>query len=355
MRSSSPLVTKNSVPLPVEFHNSAAFAQEECQNMSTQKDEDGHLPPPNAAAPIRSVLIAGCGYSGLRAARSWISSGAHVSAVTRTAARAQELAACGVHPLVLDLTDSGVWPELPDADVVVWSVGFDRSGGHSREAVWLDGLQRFLKRLPGGKNRRRILLTSSTSVYGDCGGGEVDERTEPQPEQDGGRVCLAAEQLLQEFAAASGWTAVVLRLAGIYGPGRLLRRLEDLRAGVPITASADSWLNLVHVHDVVQTLRFCAEHPRPPGTLNVAAEYTATRREYYETLAELAGTRAPVFAEPAAGAASQRSGNRRVTSLHRRELGLTFAYEHCRDGLRQALPGDTAAGISATAQIPKPL
>lgn len=349
----SPQLPQNSVPLATEFHNSAAIAQEECQNMTNQRDEDPALPPQKAAAPVRSVIIAGCGYSGLRAAREWLSAGARVFAVTRTAARAQQLAATGVQPLVLNLADSGVWPVLPDTDLVLWSVGFDRSGAHSREAVWLDGLQRFLERLPAGKNPRRILLTSSTSVYGDCGGGEVDERTVPQPEQEGGKVCLAAERLLQEFAAASGWTAVVLRLAGIYGPGRLLRRLEDLRAGVPIAAAADSWLNLVHVHDVVRSLQFCAEHPRPPETLNVAAEGTATRREYYETLAQLTGTPAPVFAEPAAAGSMQRSGNRRVTSIHRRVLGLTFAFEHCRDGLQDALHGGNAAGISSTPQIPK--
>ena len=318
--------------------------------MSNQRADEGALPLPNSAAGGRSILIAGCGYSGLRAARAWLSTGACVAAVTRTAARAQELAAAGVHPVVLDLADSGGWPALPDAELVVWSVGFDRSGGHSREAVWLEGLQRFLERLPvpAGKNRRRILLTSSTSVYGDCGGGEVDERTEPQPEQEGGRVCVAAERLLAEFAAASGCTAVVLRLAGIYGPGRLLRRLEDLRSGVPIPAAADSWLNLVHVNDVVRSLRFCAEHPQPPAILNIAAEFTATRQEYYGTLAELAGVPAPVFQAVAAGASSQRGGNRRVSSIHRRSLGLTFAYENCRDGLRQALFGETETGISVT-------
>jgi nucleoside-diphosphate-sugar epimerase len=283
-----------------------------------------------------TILIAGCGYAGFRAAKFWQQSGAQVTAITRSATRAQEFAAVGLRPLVLDITDAAAWPALPAAELVVWSVGYDRTAGKSREAVWLDGLQRFLQRLPEAPNPRRILLTSSTSVYGDCGGSEVDENTPPEPEQEGGRTCLAAERMLGEYAVAEGAAAVVLRLAGIYGPGRLLRRLDDLRAGVPIPADPDSWLNLVHVDDITRTLDFCARHPQPPRLLNVAAAVTATRRTYYQTLAELAGVASPQFSPPAAGGTG-RGGNRRVVSPERQRLRLQFLYEDCRAGLLQSL------------------
>jgi len=284
----------------------------------------------------RSVLIAGCGYAGFPAARFWQQAGAKVVAVTRSATRAAEFAACGLEPLVLDITNPQPWPSLPDAELVIWSVGYDRHSGHTREAVWLHGLTRFLSRLPKTTNPRRIVLTSSTSVYGDCEGGDVDEQTPPQPEQEGGQACLAAERVLLEFAAAEGSRAIILRLSGIYGPGRLLRRLDDLRGGVPIPAEPDSWLNLVHVDDITRSLHFCARHPRPPQILNVAAAVTATRRDYYSTLAELANVPGPVFAPPTIRGAS-RSGNRRVTSIERPRLGLDFQHEDCRSGLLQAL------------------
>lgn len=283
-----------------------------------------------------SVLIAGCGYAGMRAAQFWQHAGARVTAITRSPSRAAEFAAAGLEPLVLEITDPEPWPTLPAAELVVWSVGYDRSAGHSREAVWLHGLQRFLNRLPPTPNPRRILLTSSTSVYGDSAGEDVDERTLPQPEQEGGRACLQAELILQEFAAHHGITAVILRLAGIYGPGRLLRRLDDLRAAIPIAADPDSWLNLVHVDDITTALDFCARHPQPPPLLNIAAAQTATRAAYYQTLAELAGVPAPVFA-PAPPGHSGRAGNRRVVSVERPRLGLTFRHEDCRSGLTQAL------------------
>ncbi|MFM7056335.1 MAG: NAD-dependent epimerase/dehydratase family protein [Planctomycetota bacterium] len=292
--------------------------------------EPARLPP--------SVLIAGCGYAGQRAARYWRQCGARVSAITRSPNRGAEFAAAGIEPIVLDLTDPQPWPPLPDAELILWSVGYDRASGHSREAVWLSGFKGFLNSLPATANPRRFLLTSSTSVYRDRAGGDVDEDSfaDPEPGQEGGRVCLQAEGLLKEFSHDHNITPVILRLAGIYGPGRLLRRLEDLRNEVPIVADPDSWLNLVHVDDITTALDFCARHPQPPCILNVAAAETATRRQYYQTLAELAGCPAPLFA-PAPGGGSGRTGNRRVVSIERPRLGLKFQYEDCRSGLLQAL------------------
>ena len=292
-----------------------------------------------------SVLIAGCGYTGLRAARVWQARGLFVSAVTRSEHKAAEFRRDGLQPLVLDLASGEPWPVLPPADVVLWSVGYDRSSGSDRRAVWIHGLQRFLKALQPAKTPRRLILTSSTSVYGDCEGLEVDESTVPAPSQEGGQVCLEAEQLLKEFAAHSGDTSVILRLSGIYGPHRLLRRLEDLRAGSPISARGDEWLNLVHVDDIVRTLDHVAFCKTPPALMNVVSAAGQTRRQYYETLAELALTPAPIFNASAAVPATgrQRGGNRRVVSRVRLTCGISFAYEDCRKGLQQALEIPTDA------------
>ena len=292
-----------------------------------------------------TVLIAGCGYTGLRAARIWQSRGLSISAITRSEHKAAEFRRDGVQPLVLDLASAEHWPVFPSAEVVLWSVGYDRSSGSDRRAVWIHGLQRFLQALQPAETPRRLILTSSTSVYGDCEGLEVDESTIPRPSQEGGQVCLEAEQLLKEFAAHSGDTFVILRLSGIYGPQRLLRRLEDLRAGIPIAASGDEWLNLIHVDDIVRTLDHVAFCHTPPSLMNVVSAAGQTRREYYETLAELALTPAPLFDSSAAGPATgrQRGGNRRVVSRVRQTSGISFAYEDCRAGLQQALGIPTAA------------
>ncbi|MEN9556416.1 MAG: hypothetical protein RLZZ232_2702 [Planctomycetota bacterium] len=295
------------------------------------------LPAPATSNP--SILIAGCGYTGLRAAQLWQSRGLSVTAISRSQDRAALFRHLGLQPLVLNLAEPAAWPEFPAADVVVWCVGYDRSSGTSRRAVWIDGLSRFLQALPPATTSRRLILTSSTSVYGDSSGLEVNETTPPQPSQEGGQACLEAEQMLTSFAQQSGDVSVILRLAGIYGPDRLLRRLEDLHKGIPIAAHPDEWLNLVHVDDIVKALDHVAFCNSPPALMNVVSAPGQTREQYYQALATLANAPAPVF-NPAAerpDTGRGRSGNRRVTSVVRSGCGLTFQYDDCHLGLQHAL------------------
>jgi nucleoside-diphosphate-sugar epimerase len=287
------------------------------------------------------ILIAGCGYTGLRAARAWLRRGLTVTAITRSTTRAHTLQQHGLQTLVADLADNSTLPALPDAQIVVWSAGYDRNSSSSRRQLWIDGLRKLLHKLPDSPHPRRLILTSTTSVYGDAAGSSVDESTTPQPVQEGGLVCLEAEQLLNQYCLQSGNTPIILRLAGIYGPGRLLRRLQDLHEQRPIPADPDDWLNLIHVDDIVSTLLYIASCTSPPTLMNLAASETATRRTYYQTLAQLAGTPEPVFQPATENTGRGPSGNRRVTSVVRPLLDLTFHYENCRAGLQQALAADS--------------
>lgn len=281
------------------------------------------------------AIIAGCGYTGLRVARLWARNGHDVYAMTRSEDKSQALRQMGLRPLILNLASDKAWPVLPDASVVLWSVGFDRTN-ENREEVWAGGLRRLMHRLPPCSERRWV-MTSSTGVYGDAEGGVVTEETPAKPVSEGGIASLQTERVLREMAAPSNHCSI-LRLAGIYGPGRFLRRLEDLKAGVPIAAAPDEWLNLVHVNDIVRTIDFIAEHPDPPPLMNVVAAEPVTRRQYYSTLAELTGAPAPVFNENSGTRRGRHaSGNRQIVSHVRSRLGLSFLYDNCRDGLAQSL------------------
>ncbi|MBL8809675.1 MAG: SDR family oxidoreductase [Planctomycetaceae bacterium] len=285
-----------------------------------------------------NILIAGCGYVGMRAAQFWKQAGHSVFAITRSSSKAEQLASAGIEPVTLDLGQQDEWPQLPAVHILLWSVGFDRASGQSREVIWIDGFRRLLQTLPlqeGG----RVLMTSSTGVYGDAQGDVVTEETPATPASESGIVCLKSEDVLREYSSASGASASILRLAGIYGPGRLLRRLDELKNQVPISSPPEDWLNLVHVDDIVRTLDVVARMQNPPPLMNVAAAQTATRREYYSTLAELTQSPPPIFGESSETAPGGRraNGNRRVTSVIRSSLGLTFQHESVRSGLAQAL------------------
>ncbi|MFO0979329.1 MAG: NAD-dependent epimerase/dehydratase family protein [Planctomycetaceae bacterium] len=296
-----------------------------------------------------NILIAGCGYVGMRAALFWKQSGHSVCAITRSHSRAEQLRGLGIEPLVADLGQRANWPVLPSVNVLLWSVGFDRSAGQTRDAVWVEGYRQLLQHL-SFQDGGRVLMTSSTGVYGDAQGDIVTEETPATPASESGIACLKSEDVLREYSARTRTTSSILRLAGIYGPGRLLRRLDELQNKVPIAAPPDDWLNLVHVDDIVKTLSFVAEMSNPPELMNVAAAHTATRREYYSTLAELTNSPPPVFSDdsetrgprvpdsfPASSGGRRANGNRRVTSVVRSAIGLTFEHENVRSGLVHAL------------------
>lgn len=277
------------------------------------------------------ALVFGCGYLGSRVARRWRDAGHLVWVVTRRAERAGELAAAGLRPIVADVTRRESLAALPTADVVLYSVGRDRSSGQSLHEVYSEGLTHVLAALR--ENVGRLVYTSSTGVYGQSDGESVDEDSPCQPRREGGRACLAAERVLA--AHELGARAIVLRLAGLYGPGRLPYAAQ-LRAGEPIAASGEGWLNLVHVDDAAEAVLAAAERVVPPRVLLVSDGQPVRRRDYFAELARLCGGPPPRLVDAPAGShrAARELGNKRIDPTRSlRELGLTLRYPSYREGL----------------------
>lgn len=279
-------------------------------------------------------LIFGCGYLGLRVAQRWLAGGHSVYAVTRTQQRADELAEIGIRSIVADVTQPESLVDLPAATTVLYAVGYDRRQGQSMREVYVAGMRNVLGALP--KETGRILYISSTGVYGDSAGEWVDEDTPCSPQREGGRACLAAEKVLA--AHPLGPSSVVLRLAGIYGPGRIPRK-DLLIAGEPIPAPADGYLNLIHVDDAAAVV-LAAERASTPRTYVVSDGHPGQRREYYLELARLVNASAPTFVEPPPtspaakrAAADKRASNARLL----RELDVRLAYPSYREGLEATL------------------
>lgn len=155
----------------------------------------------------------------------------------------------------------------------------------------------------------------------------------------------AAEQVLA--AHPLGQRAIVLRLAGLYGPGRI-PRVADLQAGRPVAVSSRGHLNLIHVSDAVRVV-LAAETVSPPRTYLVSDGHPAQRRQFYLRLAELLGLPPPQFVEPsAADAALSRAGTDKQVSNRRMlaELKVQLAYPSYREGLAAIVAemrGSTAA------------
>ena len=163
-------------------------------------------------------LILGCGYLGLRVARRWLAAGEIVHAVTRSSKR-RGAASHGSIAHRGGRYRSRFARALPAAESVLYAVGHDRAAGKTLNEVYVAGLRHVLEALPAGT--RRIFYISSTGVYAQSGGEWVDEESACEPLRESGCVCLEAEQLLRKHRL--GQRSIILRLAGIYGPGRIPR------------------------------------------------------------------------------------------------------------------------------------
>lgn len=268
------------------------------------------------SAPPRRLIV-GCGYLGERLASRWLAAGSRVWGLVRTPSRLARLSAAGVEPIVADVAAPLPLPALPEVDTVVWAVGFDRTAGRSYREVHVDGLRRLLDAITGNP---RLIFVSSTGVWGRVDGQRVDEATPPHPDREAGRVLLEAEALLGGHPKGRG---TVLRLAGIYGPGRL-PRIDDLRASRPLEADPDSWLNLIHVDDAAAVVMAVADHAGPGPLYVVSDGRPVRRRDFYARLADLVGSPPPNWIPPAADA---RGGDKRVDPRRLfAEIGPAFSH-----------------------------
>lgn len=272
-------------------------------------------------------LVIGCGYLGRRVAERWLRAGHRVYALTRREERARQWVGEGLSPLVGDITQRETLCFPQEVEVVLYAVAYDPVAGTSRDAVQVQGLVRVLDALGGAP---RVVLISSTGVYGQTSGEDVDESTPPQPRTESARASLAAEAVLRGHAL--GRRGIVLRMAGLYGPGRLPRR-SALLAGEPVTADPEGYLNLIHVDDAADVAARAGEGT--PSRLYLVADGSPVRRrEFYESIAGRIGAPRPRF-ERAESAMVQRgdSHKRVVTGRLRSELVFVPRYPSYREGL----------------------
>ena len=291
-------------------------------------------------------LVFGCGYLGARVAGQWLAAGHAVFAATRSAERARLLEQDGLRPIVADVTRPETLRELPTAETVLFAIGYDRRASASRRAVQVDGLRAVLDALPAPP--ARILYISSTGVYGQSDAAWVDEDSPCRPTREAGQVLLAAEQLLAQHPQGS--RAIILRLAGLYGPGRIPRAV-DLPTGRPIPVPSHGHLNLIHVDDAAAVVLAAELHAQPPRTYLVADGHPVARREFYTYLAGLLGLPRPQFVEPPPDdpAALRARADKRVNNARMlAELRVTLAYPTYREGLRAIVSG---VNLPATAGL----
>jgi nucleoside-diphosphate-sugar epimerase len=285
-----------------------------------------------------TTLIIGCGYLGQRLGARLIREGGRVYGTVRSLGRAEEIAGIGIEPVIADVLRPETLMALPAAERVFYAVGFDRAAGAAMREVYVTGLQNVLDRL--SPSVRRFVYASSTGVYGQTGGEWLDEESPTAPEHESGRVVLEAEARVRACAdSRHDASAVILRFAGLYGPGRIVRRAM-LERGVPIPGDPAKFLNLVHIDDAAWAAAATLDADAPAPIYLVADDRPVTRREYYSVAASVIGAPEPRFEPPRPGtpeAARDATSKRVVNRRMKAELGVVLHYPDITTGLVAAL------------------
>lgn len=271
---------------------------------------------------MANILIAGCGDVGSTLGLALLAAGHRVWGLRRDPAALPS----GIRPLAADLAEPATLAGLPSGLEYVFYTA--AAGGYSEDryrSAYLDGVRNLLGALRrGGQHPRRLFFTSSTSVYAQSDGQWVDEASPAAAEGFAGRCLRAGEGLLW----AAPWPATVLRLGGIYGPGRT-RLIDTLRAGTATCVEQPPlYTNRIHRDDCARALQHLLgiEHPEPLY-LGVDDD-PAPQCQVLRWLATELGVPPPtVVPAPAAPRPNKRCRNDRLKAS-----GFRFRYPGYREG-----------------------
>ena len=246
----------------------------------------------------KRLVIFGCGYVGSAVGEAALAAGARVEALTRNPDKAAALRGAGPAKVVVaDLASTDWHAQIEGGpDFVVNTVS---SGGPDQYwQSYVVGMQSILQWAAGGSRPvGTMVYTSSTSVYPQGGGAVVDESADAPGATANGATIRQSEILLQHAPVAAIARGFVLRLAGIYGPGRhhLLDQLRD--GATTLNGSGAHHLNLAHRDDIVAAIMAGLGAPAELGSevFNVADTAPAPRSEVVAWLAHQLGRPVPAF------------------------------------------------------------
>jgi nucleoside-diphosphate-sugar epimerase len=285
------------------------------------------------------TLIVGCGYVGTGLGTELTQLGHEVFGLRRTAESNSALKAAGIVPLIGDVSKLDSLAKVPaDYDWVVNCVSSSGGGVEDYHHVYLQGTRNLLEWL-SPTPPEKFVYTSSTSVYGQTDGSLVAETSPTEPTTETARTLVETENVLLNPAAAN-FPAIILRIAGIYGPGRGYWFKQFLRGEARIEGKGERFLNMVHRDDVVGAIIAALEKGRPGEIYNVADNEPVTQLDLFRWLASASGKGMPSFGAPEKEGERKRAWtNKKISNQKlKTELGYQFKYSTFREGYTAA-PG----------------
>jgi nucleoside-diphosphate-sugar epimerase len=284
------------------------------------------------------VTIVGCGDIGTQVALAYRAEGVSVRGYVRSQQSAERLADLGIDGVCCDLDLAETTARNLESQRLYYFAPPPPQGQEESR------IAHFIALLKQERPPHKVVYLSTSGVYGDCQGAWVDETRPPAPIADRAKRRLDGEQRWLAWSEQSGCPVVILRVAGIYGPGKL--PVDRLRSGQPMVAETDAPItNHIHSFDLVKTARIAMQRGVPGEVYNVCDGAPEPMTRYFNQVADYLGLpRPPVISLAEAQQQlspgmlsylreSRRLSNRKLLD----ELGVELDYPNLQQGLPASL------------------
>lgn len=287
-------------------------------------------------------LFVGCGYVGRQVAARERDDGGVIQAIVRTDASANRLEAEGIRSTAHDLALGIPAGITSAARIVYWFAPPQPEGSVDRR------LKAFTESLTDpDKMPARVVLISTTGVYGDCQGAWVTEDRARAPQTGRARRRVDAEDRMRAWCKTHQIPLAVLRVPGIYGRGKL--PLERIRSRRPVLApELCPWSNRVHVEDLIASCLAAARIKEPATAYNISDGHPSTMTDFFFQVADAAGLPRPptlnleaAEKELSAEMQSYLAESKRIDNILMREhLGIDVRFPTLQSGLAEIFHAD---------------
>ncbi|MCT7949505.1 SDR family oxidoreductase [Ancylothrix sp. C2] len=233
-----------------------------------------------------NITILGCGYVGTALAKLWQNTGHNLTLTTTTPEKITSLQQISPQVKLVKGSDfDAIVSALENQEVVVLSVGA-RSLNSYRQ-TYLETAQNLVLAAQKVKTLKQIIYTSSYSVYGNHNGQWVDEETPLKTGNENGQILAQTEQALIE-AGSENLAVCILRLGGIYGPGREIEKIFSSAFGKTRPGTGKDITNWIHLDDIVGAIEYARKN-RLNGIYNLVNDAYLTSQELLDGLSQRHG------------------------------------------------------------------
>jgi len=265
------------------------------------------------------LAIIGCGYVGSAVARLW--QGDDLTVTTTTPAKVVELEKTSSRVVVLEGNDVASLKQLvADRDVVLLSIGSKRRTPEIYRQTYLETAQNLVAAI-ANSTVKQLIYTSSYGIINDKSGKTIDETVAVNPKDEFGETLQQTEQVLLS-AANSNLKVCILRLTGIYGPGRELIRIFQRVAGTTRPGSGETYTNWIHREDIARAIDF-AKDKQLGGLYHLNSDESITMKVFFNKLFQ-AHNLPPVVWD--SSQPNTRSYNMKLSNAKIKNEGFTLAH-----------------------------